>query len=459
MPGDEECGFCWRTSWFVQISLVVGACALCWWPSFALNVSKWWEAGRYSMAALATAMFVVMIAIPFATKFVPGAWKILAFPLSIWLFYMCFYGAGEMVVKAREDMRVEVQTTIKAGTLAGTALNDYTEDLKKVKADLKKRGDPPNVSDDALKLLREAVQTAKDNECGVFNHKDCTKKAQATKTAQQALTDGQAVHDLYADKLRLGGLVESKTAEVNGIGAIPTDSNKMTAEGMANYMAFLNKIPYLKDVVTIDADALAGRRAMDIALTGEVVSAWGAKFLVALINGLFSGLRSFLCGGNKQLPIVIKEEPQLPMLSQPEMETTSVKLVQTGSKPAHEIEQTGVKPAQTSSLRPPRRESVAEWKMARATDRKDGKCLTATAISDYETWCRNRGEEPVSPTLFGIEIKKLGVRKPDNDRRYYHGIVLKPSLKLVSAMGASFELIQTGQTGIKPAHQTGSCAG
>ena len=451
MSGEEEGGFWWRTSWFVQISLVVGACALCWWPSFAPNVSKWWEAGRYSMAALATAMFVVMIAIPFATKFVPGAWKILAFPLSIWLFYMCFYGAGEMVVKAREDMRVEVQTTIKAGTLAGTALNDYTEDLKKVKADLKKRGDPPNVSDDALKLLREAIQTAKDNECGVFNHKDCTKKAQATKTAQQALTDGQAVHDLYADKLRLEGLVELKTAEVNGIGAIPTDSNKMTAEGMANYMAFLNKIPYLKDVVTIDADALAGRRAMDIALTGEVVSAWGAKFLVALINGLFSAFRSFACHrrnitpGNKHLPVGATMESQLAMIAQPEVDFTPVELVQTGSKPAHEIEQTGVKPAyepaQSPTLRPSRRESVAEWKLARATDRKDGKCLTTAAISDYETWCRKRGEEPVSSTLFGIEIKKLGVRKPDNDRRYYHGIVLKPSLKLVSAMGAGFELI------------------
>jgi hypothetical protein len=119
------------------------------------------------------------------------------------------------------------------------------------------------------------------------------------------------------------------------------------------------------------------------------------------------------------------------------MVSEPVKPAHETGKPAHEPDQKpahfSTEPEQTGSLKPARRESVREWWELRVTGRKDGKTLKEIARADYEAFCRGRGEEPVSSTAFGLEIKKLGALKSENDRRYYYGIVLKAPLKLVSA--------------------------
>ena len=99
-----------------------------------------------------------------------------------------------------------------------------------------------------------------------------------------------------------------------------------------------------------------------------------------------------------------------------------------------ETGKTSAKAGNEVALRRARPKSVAEWKMAYTTDRKTGKCLESAARADYDAFCKDRGEEPVNGTVFGYEIKRLGVTKTDTDKRFYFGMDLKPSLRLVEAV-------------------------
>ena len=86
----------------------------------------------------------------------------------------------------------------------------------------------------------------------------------------------------------------------------------------------------------------------------------------------------------------------------------------------------------TKEMKPPRRETVAEWKNNRTHYRAGTVTPAGTAYDWYVSYCRERGETPVSQTLFGREMARLGVQKnSDRSRPKYRDIALKTPLRVV----------------------------
>ena len=88
--------------------------------------------------------------------------------------------------------------------------------------------------------------------------------------------------------------------------------------------------------------------------------------------------------------------------------------------------------ATTQVVKPPRRETVAEWKTHRTHYRAGTETPAGTLYDWYASYCRERGETPVSQTLFGREMVRLGVKKNgDRSRPKYLDIALKTPLRVV----------------------------
>ena len=86
----------------------------------------------------------------------------------------------------------------------------------------------------------------------------------------------------------------------------------------------------------------------------------------------------------------------------------------------------------TQVVKPPRRETVAEWKNCRTHHRAGTETPAGTLYEWYVSYCRERGETPVSQTLFGREMARLGVKKNDDrSRPKYLDIALKTPLRVV----------------------------
>ena len=89
--------------------------------------------------------------------------------------------------------------------------------------------------------------------------------------------------------------------------------------------------------------------------------------------------------------------------------------------------------ATTQVVKPPRRETVAEWKTRRTHHRAGTETPAGTVYDWYVSYCRERGETPVSQTLFGREMARLGVKKNgDRSRPKYLDIALKTPLRVVT---------------------------
>ncbi len=87
----------------------------------------------------------------------------------------------------------------------------------------------------------------------------------------------------------------------------------------------------------------------------------------------------------------------------------------------------------TQVVKPPRRETVAEWKNYRTHYRAGTETPAGTIYDWYVSYCRERGETPVSQTIFGREMARLGVKKNDDrSRPKYLDIALKTPLRVVT---------------------------
>jgi hypothetical protein len=87
----------------------------------------------------------------------------------------------------------------------------------------------------------------------------------------------------------------------------------------------------------------------------------------------------------------------------------------------------------TKGVKPPRRETVSEWKTHRTHYRAGTETPAGTVYDWYVSYCRERGETPVSQTLFGREMARLGVQKNgDRSRPKYLDIALKTPLRVVT---------------------------
>ena len=85
-----------------------------------------------------------------------------------------------------------------------------------------------------------------------------------------------------------------------------------------------------------------------------------------------------------------------------------------------------------AAAKPPRRETVAEWKNGRTHYRAGIQIPAGTVYEWYVSYCRESGETPVSQTLFGREMVRLGVKKNgDCSRPKYLDIALKTPLRVV----------------------------
>ena len=87
----------------------------------------------------------------------------------------------------------------------------------------------------------------------------------------------------------------------------------------------------------------------------------------------------------------------------------------------------------TKVVKPGRRETVAEWKNCRTNYRAGTETSAGTVYEWYVSYCQERGETPVSQTLFGREMARLGVKKNgDRSRPKYRDIALKTPLRVVT---------------------------
>ena len=87
----------------------------------------------------------------------------------------------------------------------------------------------------------------------------------------------------------------------------------------------------------------------------------------------------------------------------------------------------------TKVVKAPRRETVAEWKNSRTHYRAGTETPAGTVYDWYVSYCRERGDTPVSQTLFGREMARLGVQKNDDrSRPKYLNIALKTPLRVVT---------------------------
>ena len=87
----------------------------------------------------------------------------------------------------------------------------------------------------------------------------------------------------------------------------------------------------------------------------------------------------------------------------------------------------------TKVAKPPRRETVAEWKNRRTIYRAGTETPAGTVYEWYVSDCQERGETPVSQTLFGREMARLGIKKNgDRSRPKYLDIALKTPLRVVT---------------------------
>ena len=105
--------------------------------------------------------------------------------------------------------------------------------------------------------------------------------------------------------------------------------------------------------------------------------------------------------------------------------------------PATVSETIGPAPDETVAIikmvKPPRRETVAEWKNRRTNYRAGTEAPAGTVYAWYVADCQGRGETPVTQTLFGREMVRLGVKKNgDRSRPKYLDIALKTSLRVVT---------------------------
>lgn len=87
----------------------------------------------------------------------------------------------------------------------------------------------------------------------------------------------------------------------------------------------------------------------------------------------------------------------------------------------------------TKVKKPGRRETVAEWKNRRTLARAGTETPAGTLYDWYLADCQERGEIPVTQTLFGREMVRLGVKKNDDrSRPKYRDIALTTPLRVVS---------------------------
>jgi hypothetical protein len=84
-------------------------------------------------------------------------------------------------------------------------------------------------------------------------------------------------------------------------------------------------------------------------------------------------------------------------------------------------------------VKPARRETVAEWKNRRTNYRAGTETPAGTVYAWYVADCQERGETPVTQTLFGREMVRLHAKKNDDrSRPKYLDIALKTSLRVVT---------------------------
>ena len=369
-----------------------------------------------------TAMVLLMGAIPlgFPQKFVPWSVKVPIVPIGVILCYMLINGAGEQVSKVRDvtangdDAKIarygELDTLIKQ---KGIELEGYTQALNW------RVGSQENVN--AAQTAFDSSMKHKNEICEKYPAGNlCNKEEPAAVTkAQTALTNATNDWEWTKGKKRLEKEIPDLQVEQRELHA-PKDNPQAVAA--ARTAKFWRRFGIVTDGKNINDD-----RPMEIASTGELMSFFGPAFMFYVIHGFFEWLRSRIRRRKNVLPQVVIE----PMQS---LQTTAQSLqiaAASMQEPLHASMQISTEPEQIAALKPARAESVLEWGDVRVSKLKGGKIATAAVRRDYESWCADREEKPVTSKRFGMLISELGAYKEEKDTRNYHGIALKPSLKLV----------------------------
>lgn len=419
---ELERGRLYWNLWITQVALIVVAAVFCWGPTFWFNIKEWWITGEYGGALMATGTFATLIICFHVTEYLHWIWKPVVVVLAFWLIHMCFYGASEQVVKTREKAALDVQVAINAGTHLTDNLTALNAQLVTTKARLKAMGDPADVSDDALANVKEARDEANRGKCGVWSTKkksECDKAKTDAEKAQKNLETAQSIHDLYVTWRSLDERINTKTAEGDRP-ILKVDTNKKTADGYATYVNSM--VPSFASAIIpeVKAETLANNRPYNITLTGELLASLGMFLWMKFLGGSFDKLRSIFC--RKKVAEPMRElvepvrEPEQPMREPVQTENKRERFTPEPEK---------------ITLRPARRESVREWFKLHCSNSTGSKTPKDKARGNYEAWCADNGEEPVTASMFGIEIAKLGATKRKEDSRNYYDISLKPNLTVV----------------------------
>ena len=423
----------YRALWIADVILCVIACVLCWCPTLTQNVLPWWESGSTSMAALATAAFAVLAAIPFATAFLNWSYTLLCIPLSAILFWMCFVGAAEMVSKKRDEMAAQQLAKIESGTTQGADLVALTQQRDALILKLgNKTISPERIA--SLTTGRDNAETARAAVCDGWRPKEaiCAPRTKEKKEAQDRLDDATTIlSDTQTLATVRGQIRAQEDAKVNGA-VLTVDPMLHASQRITNYLP--DKV--LGYDIKIKPEELVERRPTDLALTGELLAMWGPKILVALIHGFFSFLRTLLRreGEHLQLATGPAIGPQLPMAVQREARVI----------PTPEEELPPQKPVRTRTLMmaapTPKKVSrdeyvagVLAW-LKGVTQTPDGERCTPSALHlVYAKFCEKEGF-PVAPVnIFGSIVRTEGklTTKKTKGQDYFRVSIRGAQLKLV----------------------------
>ena len=413
----------WRF-WRLQIGVNALICIGCWTPELALNVSPLWFAREWAAASVMTIIWLVLVLMPMALKHVSLPMQIIGVGFVAWLFYMCFYGSSESVVRTRARLAAEASAAFTAGTIVADNVQALRDQLVDVRTKLKDQKNPPFVSDEALKNLREARDNAKSNECGLTNrsNSNCATKIQATKTAQDKLEAAQTLHDLQVAEKDLPGRINRAVADQHDAPPVSVDTAKAATKGMAAYIN--SRLPSF--VPEVQAETLEKQRPYDISFTTGLVSFLGPIFLMSLNNGFFSFLRLVLPGRRKEdvQPDVVEDSslveqtptPGVAVQPSPQIGTPTPHVVelapQNEEPPPLAVKQTSTPMKRTPTPDRPKRkdyvEGVMEW-MKGVTQTPEGERYTPSGLHlPYAKFCEREGFPIAAPDIFGSIVRNEG---------------------------------------------------
>jgi hypothetical protein len=385
-------------------------CIGCWTPELALNVSPLWFACEWAAAFVMTTIWLVLVLMPMALAHVSLPMKIIGVGFGAWLFFMCFYGSSESIVKTRARLAAEASAAFTAGTIVADNVQALKDQLADARAKLKEQKNPPFVSDDALRNLREARDNAKSNECGLLNHKDCKAKEQTTKTAQGNLEAAQTLHDLQVAERDLPGRISEALKEQHDAPPVSIDTAKAATEGLATWINSWTP----KFIPDVKAETLEQQRPYNLSFTTGLVSFLGPIFLMSLNDGFFSFLRLVLPGRRKE--DAVEDGSLVEQTPTPQIGTLTPHVVelapQNEEPPPLAVEQTSTPMKRTFTPEKPKRgdyvEGAMEW-MNGVTQTPEGERYTPSGLQRvYAKFCEREGFPIAPPNIFGGIVRNEG---------------------------------------------------